>query len=131
MDRDRLLDLGEELKEQAESLTRQIYELAGTEFNINSPKQLAEILYDKLGLPVLKKTKTGYSTSADVLEKLAPQHEIVEKILHYRVEDLDGARGRHGVHLPGMAAEDALRIGGIDADEVGQQFRLAAVRWDS
>lgn len=84
VDRDRLLDLGEELKEQAESLTRQIYELAGTEFNINSPKQLAEILYDKLGLPVLKKTKTGYSTSADVLEKLAPQHEIVEKILHYR-----------------------------------------------
>ena len=84
MDRDRLLDLGEELKEQAESLTREIYELAGTEFNINSPKQLGEILYDKLGLPVLKKTKTGYSTSADVLEKLAPQHEIVEKILHYR-----------------------------------------------
>ncbi len=84
VDRDRLLDLGGELKEQAEALTRQIYELAGTEFNINSPKQLAEILYDKLGLPVLKKTKTGYSTSADVLEKLAPQHEIVEKILHYR-----------------------------------------------
>ncbi len=84
VDRDRLLDLGEELKEQAESLTREIYELAGTEFNIKSPKQLGEILYDKLGLPVLKKTKTGYSTSADVLEKLAPQHEIVEKILHYR-----------------------------------------------
>ena len=59
VDRDRLLDLGEELKEQAESLTRQIYELAGTELEIYSPKQLAEILYDKLGLPVLKKTKTG------------------------------------------------------------------------
>lgn len=84
VDRERLLALGEELKERAEALTRQIYELAGTEFNINSPKQLGEILYDKLGLPVLKKTKTGYSTSADVLEKLAPQHEIVENILHYR-----------------------------------------------
>jgi len=84
VDRERLVRLGEELKEQLDSLTQEIYDLAGTEFNINSPKQLGEILYDKLGLPVLKKTKTGYSTSADVLEKLAPQHEIVEKILHFR-----------------------------------------------
>jgi DNA polymerase-1 len=84
VDRERLEKLGEELKEQLDTLTQEIYDLAGTEFNINSPKQLGEILFDKLGLPVLKKTKTGYSTSADVLEKLAPQHEIVEKILHFR-----------------------------------------------
>lgn len=84
VDRDRLQSLGEELKVRLEELTEKIFELAGTEFNINSPKQLGEILFDKLGLPVLKKTKTGYSTSADVLEKLAPQHEIVEEILHYR-----------------------------------------------
>lgn len=84
IDQDRLGELGIELKESMDQLTEEIYELAGVEFNINSPKQLGEILFDKLGLPVIKKTKTGYSTSADVLEKLAPQHEIVEKILHYR-----------------------------------------------
>lgn len=84
IDKERLEELGVELKESLDRLEQEIYELAGTSFNINSPKQLGEILFDKLGLPVLKKTKTGYSTSADVLEKLAPQHEIVEKILHYR-----------------------------------------------
>ncbi|GGE17524.1 DNA polymerase [Marinithermofilum abyssi] len=84
VDRERLKALGEELQQQLDELTDKIYDLAGTEFNINSPKQLGEILFDKLGLPVLKKTKTGYSTSADVLERLAPQHEIVEQILHYR-----------------------------------------------
>lgn len=84
VDRERLQSLGEELQVRLDELTEKIYDLAGTKFNINSPKQLGEILFDKLGLPVLKKTKTGYSTSADVLEKLAPQHEIVEEILHYR-----------------------------------------------
>jgi DNA polymerase I len=81
---EKLKALGRELSEQLEALTKQIYELAGTEFNINSPKQLGEILFDKLGLPAMKKTKTGYSTSADVLEKLAPYHEIVAKILEFR-----------------------------------------------
>ncbi|QQE73520.1 DNA polymerase I [Brevibacillus composti] len=80
----RLQQMGEELDAQLEKLTEQIYELAGTSFNINSPKQLGEILFDKLDLPVLKKTKTGPSTSADVLEKLAPYHPIIEVILHYR-----------------------------------------------
>lgn len=84
VDQDRLNELGIELKESMDQLQEEIYQIAGVEFNINSPKQLGEILFEKLGLPVLKKTKTGYSTSADVLEKLAPQHEIVEKILHYR-----------------------------------------------
>ena len=58
--------------------------LAGEEFNINSPKQLGVILFEKIGLTPLKKTKTGYSTAADVLEKLASEHEIIEQILHYR-----------------------------------------------
>ncbi|MEJ8547254.1 DNA polymerase I [Brevibacillus borstelensis] len=80
----RLQQMGEELDAQLEKLTDQIYELAGTSFNINSPKQLGEILFDRLALPVLKKTKTGPSTSADVLEKLAPYHPIIESILHFR-----------------------------------------------
>ncbi|MDQ0416763.1 DNA polymerase-1 [Croceifilum oryzae] len=84
VDGEQLEQLGSVLQETLERLTVEIYDIAGTDFNINSPKQLGEILFDKLGLPVLKKTKTGYSTSADVLEKLAPQHEIVDKILHYR-----------------------------------------------
>jgi DNA polymerase-1 len=61
-----------------------IHQQAGFEFNIGSPKQLGEVLFDKLGLPVIKKTKTGYSTDAEVLEKLEPYHEIVRLILHYR-----------------------------------------------
>lgn len=84
VDQARLNELGDELKQSIDQLQEEIYQIAGVEFNINSPKQLGEVLFEKLGLPVLKKTKTGYSTSADVLEKLAPQHEIVEKILHYR-----------------------------------------------
>lgn len=84
MDRQTLDQMGEELENRLSELTREIYELAGTEFNINSPKQLGEILFDKLQLPVIKKTKTGYSTNAEVLEKLEPQHEIVSKILLYR-----------------------------------------------
>ncbi len=69
-----------------EALTQEIYKLAGTEFNINSPKQLGEILFDKMQLPTqfTKKTKTGYSTAVDVLERLAPISPVVSKILEYR-----------------------------------------------
>lgn len=84
VDQQCLLELGDELKQRMDQLEEEIHQIAGYEFNINSPKQLGEVLFDRLHLPVIKKTKTGYSTSADVLEKLAPQHEIVEKILHYR-----------------------------------------------
>jgi DNA polymerase-1 len=84
VDVDRLKEMGEELQNQLEKIEKHIYELAGVEFNINSPKQLGEILFDKLNLPVVKKTKTGYSTSADVLEKLQDKHEIIPEILHYR-----------------------------------------------
>ncbi|UCZ52250.1 DNA polymerase I [Bacillus shivajii] len=84
IDADELKEMGENLAEKLSKMEKEIHELAGTTFNINSPKQLGEILFDKLELPVIKKTKTGYSTSADVLEKLADQHEIIEKILYYR-----------------------------------------------
>lgn len=76
--------LGELFTAQIEETMKRVYELAGTEFNIGSPKQLGEILFDKLGLPVVKKTKTGYSTDAEVLEKLEPYHPIIPSILHYR-----------------------------------------------
>lgn len=81
---DTLEQMGEELSRKLTEIEHDIYELAGTTFNLNSPKQLGEILFEKLQLPVIKKTKTGYSTSADVLEKLAPQHEMIPKLLDYR-----------------------------------------------
>lgn len=76
--------LGSELESKLTSAVSEIYRLADMEFNIGSPKQLGEVLFEKLGLPAQKKTKTGYSTDAEVLEKLAPYHEIVPLILHYR-----------------------------------------------
>lgn len=79
-----LQTLGQEFEAQIKHLIFKIYEIAGMEFNLNSPKQLGEVLFDKLGLPVIKKTKTGYSTDAEVLEKLAPYHEIMQYILYYR-----------------------------------------------
>lgn len=79
-----LSQLGDSYTKEIQRLTEEIYELAGEEFNISSTKQLGEILFDKLKLPVIKKTKTGYSTDAEVLEKLKGQHEIIEKILRYR-----------------------------------------------
>ncbi len=84
VDADRLRGMGDELAAQLKEIEKEIHELAGEEFNINSPKQLGVVLFDKLNLPVVKKTKTGYSTSADVLEKLMDRHEIIPKILHYR-----------------------------------------------
>lgn len=75
---------GEELGKQIIILEQEIYELAGESFNINSPKQLGVVLFEHLQLPNGKKTKTGYSTAADVLEKLAPDYPVVAKILEYR-----------------------------------------------
>ncbi|MFB5663572.1 DNA polymerase I [Alteribacillus sp. HJP-4] len=84
VDHDQLENMGVELNEKLAQLESEIHELAGTEFNINSPKQLGPILFEKLNLPVIKKTKTGYSTAADVLEKLEGQHDIIPKLLLYR-----------------------------------------------
>lgn len=84
VDRAALKEYGDRIAVKLSSLEKQIYGEAGSEFNINSPKQLGEILFDRMGLPSGKKTKTGYSTSAEVLEKLAPDYPIVGDILEYR-----------------------------------------------
>ena len=84
VDKQALVDYGVELRAGIEQLQARIYAEAGEEFNINSPKQLGEILFVKLGMKGGKKTKSGYSTAADVLEKLAEDHEIVADILNYR-----------------------------------------------
>ena len=84
VDTEWLGQLSKVLEERIASLEKEIFELAGTDFNIGSPKQLQMILFEKLGLPPSKKTKTGYSTDADTLAALAPAHEIVSKILEYR-----------------------------------------------
>ncbi|MBQ2040926.1 MAG: DNA polymerase I [Lachnospiraceae bacterium] len=84
VDRQALENYAALLKEQIDTLTKEIHEMAGEPFNINSTQQLGIILFEKLGISGGKKTKTGYSTAADVLEKIADQHEIVPKILRYR-----------------------------------------------
>ncbi len=84
VDLQELEEYGQKLKDRLEILTQEIYELAGEEFNINSTKQLGEILFEKLKLTVVKKTKSGYSTDVDVLEKLKDEHPVIEKILEYR-----------------------------------------------
>ena len=84
VDKKELEEFGIELSSKIKILTKQIHEKANQEFNINSPKQLGEILFDKMKLPVIKKTKSGYSTDNDVLEKLKKEDEIIELILEYR-----------------------------------------------
>lgn len=84
VDEEELNRFGKELTDKLESLTKIIYEMAGEEFNINSTKQLGEILFEKMKLPVIKKTKSGYSTDVDVLEKLKTEDPIIEQILEYR-----------------------------------------------
>ena len=84
VDKEELEDFGKELTDKLETITKIIYEMAGEEFNINSTKQLGEILFEKMKLPVIKKTKNGYSTDVDVLEKLKKEDPIIEQILEYR-----------------------------------------------
>lgn len=84
VDRAQLKEYGDQLKIKITALEQEIYTLAGETFNINSPKQLGEILFEHMQLPHGKKTKTGYSTAADVLEKLAPEYPVVRMILDYR-----------------------------------------------
>lgn len=84
VDCEKLEELGVEFDKKIETLTAEIYKYSEVEFNINSPKQLGDILFNKLELPVIKKTKTGYSTNVEVLEKLNDLHPIIEKIIEYR-----------------------------------------------
>ena len=85
VNRQHLEQKSKQVGEKLHQLEQEIYAMAGAEFNLNSPKQLGEILFERLELPVIKKTKTGYSTNAEVLEELRYQHPIVEKILSYRL----------------------------------------------
>lgn len=84
INREELIAFGNELQNNINELTKQIHELCGEEFNINSTKQLGEVLFDKMKLTAVKKTKTGYSTDVDVLEKIKHEHPVIEKILEYR-----------------------------------------------
>ncbi len=95
---------GVKLEEYEKSLQERIYFHAGCEFNVNSPKQLGEVLFEKMMLPAGKKTKSGYSTSADVLEKLKPYHPIIEDILDYR----------QVAKLRGTYADGLVKVAGID-----------------
>ena len=81
---EQLANYGKRLAEGISDLEKEIYELTEEQFNINSPKQLGDVLFEKMKLPYAKKTKNGYSTAADVLEKLAPNYPVVKKILEYR-----------------------------------------------
>ncbi len=102
--RDELKAYGDELQSKIEVLEKRIHEAAGENFNINSPKQLGEILFDKMALPGGKKTKTGYSTAADVLEGLAKDHAIVADVLEYR--GLAKLKSTYADGLAGEIAED-------------------------
>lgn len=84
VNRKKLDELAVKFKEEIAKTEKEIYELCEEEFNISSPKQLGKILFEKLDLPVIKKTKTGYSTNAEVLEKLMDKHPVIEKITYYR-----------------------------------------------
>ncbi len=105
--REELAAYGERLTGRIDELEKSIHQAAGEDFNINSPKQLGEILFEKMGLPGGKKTKTGYSTAADVLEKLAPEQPIIADILEYR-----GLTKLKSTYADGLAAyiEDDERI---------------------
>lgn len=100
IDQEQLKNLSAHFEARIETLARQIYEEAGQRFNINSTKQLGTILFEEMGLPPIKKTKTGYSTSVEVLEQLRPYNTIVDDILEYRtVTKLDSTYGRGLIKL--------------------------------
>ena len=99
-----LINYGKKLEEAENELKERIYFHAGCEFNINSPKQLGEVLFEKMMLPAQKKTKSGYSTNADVLEKLKPYHPIIEDILDYR--QVAKLKGTYADGLVKVAGED-------------------------
>jgi DNA polymerase-1 len=104
----RLETFAKELERSLDNLTREIYALAGEEFTIASPKQLAHILFEKLALPPLRRTKTGYSTDADVLTELALGHPLPEKILEHR--SLAKLKGTYADTLPGLVNPRTGRI---------------------
>ncbi|MFC3418358.1 DNA polymerase I [Salinicoccus hispanicus] len=124
VDAARLRDMESEIKERLDEIEGKIYELAGEEFNINSPKQLGVVLFEKLELPVIKKTKTGYSTAVDVLEELQSRHEIVSYLLDYR--SLSKLQSTYVIGLQGEIKEDS-RIHTRFNQTLAQTGRLSSV----
>lgn len=127
--------MGDDLKGRISSLEANIFEQAGMSFNINSPKQLGEVLFEKLSLPVIKKTKTGYSTNVDVLEKLMDEHPIIKLIMEYRtltklystyIEGLKKARYKDGkVHtIFNQALTQTGRLSSIEPNLQNIPIRL-------
>ena len=108
LDSDELKRQSKELEVDIAELEKSIHELAGEKFNIASPKQLGHILFDKLGLPVIKKTKTGYSTNSDVLQKLTDEHPIPELVLSYR--ELAKLKSTYVDALPQLVDKETGRI---------------------
>ena len=119
-----LKEMETELEERLDHIKSKIYEIAGEEFNINSPKQLGVVLFEHLELPVIKKTKTGYSTAADVLEALRPQHEIIDFILEYR--EIQKLQSTYVIGLQGQIHEDG-RIHTRFNQTLAQTGRLSSV----
>jgi len=105
---DFLIEMSQQVNSRLGELKKTIYNLSGTEFNINSPKQLSVILFERLKLPVIKKTKTGYSTNSDVLNILAPQHKVVSFILEYR--ELGKLKNTYIDKLPFLVSSKTKRI---------------------
>jgi len=105
---DFLKGMSQQVNTRLGELKKTIYNLSGTEFNINSPKQLSVVLFERLRLPVIKKTKTGYSTNADVLNTLAPQHKVVSFILEYR--ELEKLKNTYIDKLPSLVNSKTNRI---------------------
>ena len=108
----KLGEFSQMLQERANLLTEKIYAHAKCEFNINSSKQLSEVLFERLGLPVIKKTKTGYSTDIDVLEKLKGSHEIIDLIMEYR----------HVIKLKSTYADGLLAVINPDTGRIHTSF---------
>lgn len=123
VDRAQLEAYGDRLKEKIAKLEQEIYASAGETFNINSPKQLGEILFERMELPHGKKTKTGYSTAADVLEKLAPEYPIVRMILDYR--QLTKLNSTYAEGLAGFIQEDG-RIHGTFNQTITATGRISS-----
>ncbi len=124
LDCDYLRSLGNDVARGAQALQAEIHAMAGTEFNIASPKQLAEVLFGKLALPVLRKTKTGASTDADVLEELAAMHPVPAKILEYRT--LTKLKGTYIDALPALVNPRTGRLHTTFGQAVAATGRLSS-----
>lgn len=121
---ERLVEMEDEIDGQLKEIQSRIFELAGEEFNINSPKQLGVVLFEKLELPVIKKTKTGYSTAVDVLEALLDKHEIIQYLLDYRT--LSKLQSTYVIGLQNEVKEDS-RIHTRFNQTLAQTGRLSSV----